>query len=94
MIYMAASGAAQRRRRRKGGRTPPERASSMAARDGPERTVFTVSPHDGGWAVEHDGMVIERSPDKEVAKAAANKRARAAQDAGQPCKVLVWGERY
>lgn len=65
----------------------------MSSRDGPERTIFTVSPHDGGWAVEHDGLYTDLSRDKEVAKAAANKRARAAQDAGRPCKVLVWGER-
>lgn len=65
----------------------------MSSRDGPERTIFTVSPHEGGWAVEHEGLFTDHSRDKEVVKAAANKRARAAQDSGRPCKVLVWGER-
>ena len=42
--------------------------------------------------MEHEGLFTDHSRDKEVAKAAANKRARAAQDSGRPCKVLVWGE--
>ena len=57
-----------------------------------ERAVFTVSRHDGLWAVEHDGEVFGHSEDKEVAKAAANKRAREAQDGGRPCQVRVSGE--
>lgn len=61
-------------------------------RNAPERAVFTVVRHAGGWAVEHDGEVSDATADKEVAKAAANKRARAAQDAGQPCLVRVTGE--
>ena len=61
-------------------------------RNAPERAVFTVLRHEGGWAVEHDGEVSDATADKEVAKAAANKRARAAQDAGQPCLVRVVGE--
>ncbi|HEY9218440.1 MAG TPA: hypothetical protein VIO94_10355 [Phenylobacterium sp.] len=64
----------------------------MSSRDGPERATFTVSPHQGGWAVEHDGLFTDHSVYKEIAKAAANKRARASQDAGRPCKVRVWGE--
>ena len=58
----------------------------------PQRAVFTVVRHSDGWAVEHDGEVSDVTSDKEVAKAAANKRARAAQDAGQPCLVRVFGE--
>ncbi len=61
-------------------------------RNAPDRAVFTVLRHEGGWAVEHDGEFTDMSVDKEVAKAAANKRARAAQDAGQPCLVRVSGE--
>ncbi len=61
-------------------------------RNGPDRAVFTVVKHAGGWAVEHDGEMLDKSIDKEEAKAAANKRARAAQDAGQACQIRVSGE--
>lgn len=61
-------------------------------RNAPDRTVFTVLRHKDGWAVEHAGEVLDSSKDKEVAKAAANKRARAAQDAGASCLVRVVGE--
>ncbi|HEV2532134.1 hypothetical protein [Phenylobacterium sp.] len=61
-------------------------------RDVPERAIFTVIRHDGQWAVEHQGEYFGHSVDKEVAKAHANKRARAAQDAGRPCQVRVHGE--
>jgi len=57
-----------------------------------DRTVLTVVRHDGAWAVEHDGQMFGRSLDKEVAKAAANKRARQLQDEGQACRVAVNGE--
>ena len=61
-------------------------------RNGPDRAVFTVVRHKDGWAVEHDGQFSDLTADKEVAKAAANKLARAAQDAGQACLVRVTGE--
>ena len=61
-------------------------------RNTPDRAVFTVLRHQAGWAVEHEGEVSDFTSDKEVAKAAANKRARAAQDAGTPCLVRVVGE--
>lgn len=61
-------------------------------RNEPDRLTFTVSPHNGGWAVEHAGEYLDATPHKEVAKAAANKRARAAHDSGQPCLVRVMGE--
>ncbi len=61
-------------------------------RDVPDRAVFTIIRHDGGWAVEHEGEFFGHSSDKEVAKAAAHKRARAAQDAGRPCQVRTHGE--
>jgi hypothetical protein len=57
-----------------------------------ERLTFTVARHEGRWAVEHDGHYSDHTPDKEVAKASANKRARASQDAGRACQVLVHGE--
>lgn len=62
------------------------------ARDSTDRSIFTVARHDGRWAVEHDGEYFDHTIDKEEAKAAANKRARTAQDAGRPCQVRVTGE--
>jgi hypothetical protein len=61
-------------------------------RQTPDRIVFTVVRHAQGWAVEHGGEISDQTPDKDVAKAAANKLARAAQDAGQLCLVRVTGE--
>jgi len=61
-------------------------------RNAPDRAIFSVVRHESGWAVEHDGEVSDITPDKDVAKAAANKRARAAQDGGTPCRVRVVGE--
>jgi hypothetical protein len=61
-------------------------------RNGPDRDVITVVRHPSGWAVEHGGELSDVTPDKEVAKAAANKHARAAIDAGRPCIVRVFGE--
>jgi hypothetical protein len=58
----------------------------------PDRAILTVLPDDGGWAVEHEGERFDRSPDKEVAKASAHKRARQMQDAGRPCQVRIHGE--
>jgi hypothetical protein len=57
-----------------------------------ERTVFTVMKHDGQWAVEHEGRYFGHSLEKDVAKAAANRQARAAQDAGRLCQVRIVGE--
>ena len=37
-------------------------------RDVPDRAVFTVTRHDGQWAVEHAGEFFGHSVDKEVAK--------------------------
>jgi hypothetical protein len=44
------------------------------------------------WAVESAGEFFGHSVDKEVAKAAANKRARVVQEGGRPCQVRVSGE--
>jgi len=57
-----------------------------------ERAVLTVQRREGVWAVELDGEVFGRSPDQEVAKAAANRRIRQMQDAGRPCQLRVEGE--
>jgi hypothetical protein len=56
------------------------------------RAVLTVAPHADGWAVELDGDLFGHSPDKEVVKATAHKRAREMQDGGRPCQVRVSGE--
>ena len=57
-----------------------------------DRAILTVVQRDGAWVVELEGQVFGESSDKEVAKAAANKRARQLQDSGQACQVRVSGE--
>ncbi|WP_296814815.1 hypothetical protein [Brevundimonas sp.] len=57
-----------------------------------ERAVLTVTRHDGSWAVELDGDVMDQSLDKEGACAAANRRARAMMDRGLACQVVVAGD--
>lgn len=57
-----------------------------------DRAVLTVGFADGVWVVEHDGQLFGHSPDKEIAKAAANRQARSMQDGGRPCQVRVRGE--
>lgn len=54
--------------------------------------MLTVVPHEGGWAVEHEGARFAPSPDKEIAKASAHKRAREFFDSGRACQVRVFGE--
>jgi len=58
----------------------------------PDRAVLTVARRENAWAVELEGEYFGHSSDKEVSKAAANKRARAMQDAGRSCLVRVAGE--
>ena len=58
----------------------------------PERTVLTVTPHDGVWRVESDGQEFGHSREKEVARAAANRHAREILDSGRLCQVRVYGE--
>lgn len=58
----------------------------------PDRAILTVLRHSGLWAVEHDGEHFGHSPDKEIARAAANRRARQMQDNGRACQVLVAGD--
>jgi hypothetical protein len=57
-----------------------------------ERTILTVARHEGNWSVEQDGVHFGQSADKEVAKAAASRRARTLQDDGQACQIRVSGE--
>jgi hypothetical protein len=57
-----------------------------------DRAVFTVMRHEAGWAVEYGEERFGYSPDKEVSKAFAYKRARQMQDEGRPCQIKVIGE--
>lgn len=61
-------------------------------RTSPSRAVFTITRNRELWAVEYLGEYFDHSADKSEARAAANKRARQAQDAGQACQVRVIGE--
>ncbi|MDB5438703.1 MAG: hypothetical protein JWM33_1130 [Caulobacteraceae bacterium] len=53
---------------------------------------MTVLKREGGWVVDLDGQLFGESSDKEVTKAAANRRAREMHDSGRPCQVRVSGE--
>lgn len=64
----------------------------MKMRMVPDRAVLTVTRHEGVWSVEHEGEHFGHSPDKEIAKAAANRHARTMLDGGQACEVRVYGE--
>jgi hypothetical protein len=57
-----------------------------------DRAVLTVLRYEGAWAVEFDGEVFGMSADKEIANAAAHRRARQMQDSGRPCQVRISGE--
>ena len=57
-----------------------------------DRAILTVLRHAGSWVVEHDGEHFGHSPDKEIAKAFAHKRARQMQDSGRACQVRVNGD--
>ena len=57
-----------------------------------DRAVLTVARHEGAWVVELEGELFGRSFDREIAKAAANRRARQISDAGRACQVRVSGE--
>lgn len=56
--------------------------------------MLRVIRHDGWWAVEHDGQHFGHSPDKEVAKASAHKKAMQLQERGCACQVRVAGEEW
>ena len=58
----------------------------------PDRAILTVLRHAGSWVVEYGGEHFDHSPDKEIAKAAAHKRARQLQDSGRLCQVRVAGD--
>ena len=64
----------------------------MAIRSAGDREVLTVARDNDRWAVEYRGVYSDHTSEKEEAKAAANKRARALQDEGRACQVRVSGE--
>jgi hypothetical protein len=57
-----------------------------------ERLVLTVCRHNGGWAVEEEGRYFGHTPDKDIARASAHKRAREMHEGGRLCQVRVTGE--
>lgn len=57
-----------------------------------DRIIITVRQHEGLWAVEEAGVFFGSTPDKEVAKASATKRARLRIAEGWSCKIRVSGE--
>ncbi|WP_454717953.1 hypothetical protein [Caulobacter segnis] len=57
-----------------------------------DRIVLTVAHREGFWSVEQEGDYFGQSSEKEVAKAAATRRARDLQDGGRPCQIRVSGE--
>lgn len=56
------------------------------------RKLVRVAPSQGAWTVRLEDGPVEAFRTKDEAKAAANKMARACQDAGSPCRVDVHGE--
>jgi hypothetical protein len=59
----------------------------------PDRAVLTVRRCDGLWLVEFGDEQFGHSPEREVAMAAAHRRARQMQEAGRACQVTTVGER-
>ena len=57
-----------------------------------ERAVFTVAPHHSGWAVEHDGQVLDHGRNRDEIMASASRHARASHNAGRFAKVVIAGE--
>jgi hypothetical protein len=58
----------------------------------PPRLIFTVTPHDGGWAVEHEGAFSDQSGSRDEVMASASRRAREVSAAGGLTQVVVKGE--
>ncbi len=56
------------------------------------RSIFEVVQTDGGWSVEHEGVVTDRTLYKAEAVASASKLARVASLQGQLSQVRIAGE--
>lgn len=57
-----------------------------------DRIVITVCRNDGLWAAEEAGLFFGASPDKDIAKASAVRRARQRMGEGYACQIRVSGE--
>ncbi|HTK34153.1 MAG TPA: hypothetical protein VL358_02555 [Caulobacteraceae bacterium] len=57
-----------------------------------KRAVFTVTQHEEGWAVEHDGHFFDASLVRDEVLAAASRRARASNENGLPAQIRLQGE--
>ena len=57
-----------------------------------KRAVFTVTQHEEGWAVEHDGKFFDASMVRDEVMAAASRRARASNEKGLPAQIRFQGE--
>ena len=53
------------------------------------RALFTVTRHDLGWCVEHEGQLFDASEHLEEVLASASRRARAANEKGSPAQVKM-----
>ena len=58
----------------------------------PDRAILTLARHEGVWRVEYEDERFGHSTEKEIARAAAMRRARQMQDSGRACQVLVRGD--
>ena len=65
---------------------------TLPMREAIARQVLNVAKQDGVWSVNHGGDPFGHSRDKEIARAAALRRARELLDKGQACEVRVFGE--
>ena len=64
----------------------------MARQPALERAIFTISRTEDGWAVEHEGLLLDPSRNKDDVVASAARRARASHDGGRPAQVRLEGE--
>jgi len=54
--------------------------------------VYSVSPRETGWAVEHIGKVLNVYPTQAEAQAAADRLAKLTQASGHDAELIVEGE--
>jgi hypothetical protein len=57
------------------------------------RDIFlVVQRNSGGWGVELDGELVDRSEGRDEALSSATRRARARSESGHPSRVVIEGE--
>lgn len=54
--------------------------------------VYSVSPRENGWAVEHIGKTLEVYPTQVEAEQAADRLAKLTQASGHDAELIVEGE--